>query len=68
MMKMPDYEQAEKCIAIRKRGKKSEHLSEEECRLCREMFQKFPEWYADTEERVFNETVPFGSHATFRRQ
>jgi len=60
----PVYSVAEKCIEYRKRAKRGEVLSYEESDFCRKMFKMFPDWYAETEKRVFNETVPFGSHAT----
>lgn len=53
---------AERCIEYRKRAKRGEHLTPEESRFCERMFKKFPKWYAATEKRVFNETVPFGSN------
>lgn len=53
---------AEKVIGYRKRAKRGEYLSPEESRLCRQMLKQFPEWYEETEKRVFNETVPFGSN------
>jgi len=59
--KKPCYEDAERCIAIRKRAKRGEQLSKQESHFCRTIFDAFPEWYAETEARVFNETVPFGS-------
>ena len=53
---------AEKVIGYRKRAKRGEHLTPEESQLCEQMFRQFPEWYKETEKRVFNETVPFGSN------
>ena len=61
--KTPDYSDAENCIAYRKRSKRGEHLTPNESQFCQRMFRLFPEWYAETEKRVFNETVPFGSTA-----
>ena len=60
--KVPDYADAEECIAYRKRSKRGEHLTPDESQFCQRMFRLFPEWYARTESRVFNETVPFGSN------
>jgi len=54
---------AEKCIEYRKRAKRGEHLTSDESKFCERMFKMFPAWYAETEKRVFNETVPFGSTA-----
>jgi len=54
---------AEACIAIRKRAKRGERLLPEESRFCEQMAKQFPDWYKETEKRVFNETVPFGSNS-----
>ena len=62
MKKIIPYDVAEKCIGYRKRAKRGDHLTLEESKFCQEMFRMFPEWYAETEKRVFNETVPFGSN------
>ena len=57
---------AEKVIGYRKRAKRGEYLSPEEHRLCQQMLRQFPEWYEETEKRVFNETVPFGSNVKMK--
>ncbi|GEM_PF-3255856 len=57
----PNYEDAERCIAIRKKGKTGQFYPREDHQFCVEMLHKYPDWYDKTEERVFNETVPFGS-------
>lgn len=64
----PSPEDSERCIAIRKRSKRGELSSPKEHAFCRKMFGKFPAWYEQTEERVFNETVPFGSQARYMEQ
>lgn len=61
-MKEPEANDISRCIDLRKRAKRGEHLSSEESRFCENMFKKFPDWYASTEKQVFNETVPFGSN------
>lgn len=66
-MKTPPYEDAERAIEIRKRSKQGHLSSPEDHAFCREMFRKYPKWYEKTEERVFNETVPFGSNVRYRR-
>ena len=64
-MKTPCHEEAERCIGYRKRAKRGYPLTAEECAVCRHMLETFPEWYEETEERVFNETVPFGSNVKY---
>ena len=61
--KKPEYEEAEACIAIRKRSKRGENFSEQDHQICAKMLAEYPEWYKFTEARVFNETAPFGSSA-----
>ena len=61
-MKMPLVNDAERCLELRKRGKRGQYLSPEDSKFCLKMFKQFPEWYSKTEARVFNETVPFGSN------
>jgi len=66
-MKTPKLADAERCIEIRKASKSGRGLTGIEDReFCRKMFLKYGAWYAATEERVFNETVPFGSSVTYR--
>lgn len=62
-IKQPPHADAERCIALRKRSKQGFENSPDDSAFCAEMFRKYPEWYGDTEDRVFNETVPFGSSA-----
>jgi hypothetical protein len=59
--KEPTFEDAERCISLRKRAKKGDELHRDDSAFCIKMYEKFPEWYSETEKRVFNETVPFGS-------
>lgn len=58
---------SENIIDLRKRSKRGERLSKEEHELCRVAWEKYPEWYKETEERVFNETVPFGSNVRYKK-
>jgi len=60
--KRPPYKDAERCIEIRKRSKAGRQVSEEESAFCAAMYQKYGAWYSETEKRVFNETLPFGSN------
>lgn len=64
-MKQPPQEDAERCMAIRKRSKRGEYSNPDDYRYCEKMFAKYPEWYRKTEARVFNETVPFGSNVKY---
>lgn len=64
--KVPPCDEAERCVALRKYSKSAGSLSSEDLEFCRKMWEKYPKWYAETEERVFNETVPFGSQARYR--
>ena len=61
-MNNPNTEDAYRCLELRKRSKRGEHLSHKEHSFCSKMFVKYPEWYQFTESQVFNETVPFGSN------
>lgn len=61
-MKIPSREDAARCLELRKRSKRGEHLNREEHRFCVKMFSEYRAWYAKTEAKVFNETVPFGSN------
>ena len=61
MVKMPTREDAEKCLAIRRRSKLGSHSLPTEHDFCMMMLKKYEEWYTKTEGRIFNETAPFGS-------
>ena len=63
--KQPSYEDAEKCIKLRKQSKQGFSFNLEDQLLCEKMYFKYPKWYSETDERVFNETVPYGSSATW---
>ena len=66
-MKEPNHDDAERCIAIRKRSKRGEYYPPEDHAFCQKMMEDYPEWYEATDERVFNETRPFGSNVKYRR-
>ena len=67
-IKKPQYEDAERCISLRKFSKTTGHLSQEDHEFCQKMWKMYPKWYATTEERVFNETVPFGSNVRYKNE
>lgn len=60
-MKTPSQVDQIYCIEIRKRSKRGERLSRDECDFIDKMYKQFPEWYISTNQQVFNETAPFGS-------
>ena len=60
-MKAPPYEEAQRCLEIRKRSKRYGDYVPENIKFCGKMLEKYPEWYQATEEEVFNDTVPAGS-------
>jgi len=63
-MKEPDSVERERCMTLRCRSKRGEHLSDEDYAFCTEMWKKYQEWYKATEVDVFNRTVPFGSNVS----
>ena len=65
--KKPSYEEAERCISLRKYSKSVGNLSKEDHDFCSKMYELYPKWYGETEERVFNETVPGGSNARYKK-
>ena len=67
-MKTPSVEDIERSVDIRKRSKRGEHVSPKDLRWNTKIFNRFPEWYNQTEGRVFNETVPFGSAARWKEK
>lgn len=67
-MKTPEYEIAEKCISLRKLSKQGISLSPAEHEFVLKMFKDYPKWYNETQERVFNETVPFGSDVRYKNK
>lgn len=62
-MKEPSAEEQRRCLDLRKRSKRGEHLAPEDMKFCTKMFKDYPEWYGQTEKTVFNEKVPFGSRS-----
>lgn len=65
--KKPSGEEAERCISLRKFSKTTGNLSKEDHNFCVKMYKLYPKWYEETEERVFNETVPFGSNVRYKK-
>ena len=61
-MKTPNADESKKCLQIRKRNKRGEHVSTEDIRFCEKMYNKYTDWYTTTEDGVFNDTVPVGSN------
>ncbi len=60
--KQPDPSDAKHCLDLRCQSKRGTRLHPDDITFCKRMFWEFPEWYAKTEARVFNMTVPFGSN------
>jgi hypothetical protein len=58
----PPYEDARRCLALRKRSRSGSQNSPEESAFCESMWRQYPNWYQRTETEVFNDTVPFGSY------
>lgn len=61
-MKRPTPEESARCLEIRCRSKRGDHVCEEDSAFCRSMWKRYPEWYGKTEAHVYNRTVPFGSN------
>jgi len=66
--KQPNPQDAERCIELRKQSKRGVRLHPGDQTFCKQMFQAYPAWYVNTEERVFNETAPFGSGARYGKR
>ena len=62
----PEKDDAKRCLEIRKRSKSGGITSCPEMKFCEEMNRKYPDWYTQTEEEVFNDTVPFGSFVRYK--
>lgn len=62
-MREPPSEDAQRCIRLRKGCKagKIERLHPDDARFIEKMFKNYPDWYAATERRVRDETLPFGA-------
>ena len=60
--KVPSPQDAERCIEIRKRSKRGEHISPEDHDFCTTMFKIYQKWYAQQSVRIFKETAPYGSY------
>ena len=67
-MKMPTRNDAERCLAIRRKGKRGEYLPKTDSDFSLRMFKKYPEWFSVTENRIFNETAPFGSERSLSEE
>lgn len=51
-MNKPSQEDGERCIALRVRSKRGEHLGVYDQRFVDRMWHEYPEWYAVTEARI----------------
>jgi hypothetical protein len=65
-MKTPNENESKRCLQIRKRNKRGEYIHPDDIRFCEKMFKDYPEWYKTTDEEVFNDTVPYGSHTRYK--
>jgi hypothetical protein len=65
-MKEPEPNDARRCLKIRKRSKREGDFSADDMHFCDKILAKYPEWYANTEEEVFNDTVPYGSSVKYK--
>lgn len=61
---VPSDSDAALCIEYRKQSKRGCRLHPDASAFCERMWREFPVWYAEQEDRVFNETVPFGSQVS----
>lgn len=60
---MSEEDAKAKCFSLRCQARRGSGLSTDDSKFVRAMFEAFPEWYAETERDVFNQTIPFGSNA-----
>jgi len=67
-MERPKDSDASRCIGLRKQSKRGIRLHSDDLAFCEQMFRAYPDWYINTEERVFNETVPFGSITHYKKR
>jgi hypothetical protein len=63
----PSVADAERCLRIRKESKRGAEYRSEDMAFCERMLKKYPDWYKATQQEVFDDTVPFGSDAKWRR-
>jgi len=61
-VKKPSPEDQARCIEIRCRAKRGEHLSKEDILWNEKIWRKYNEWYKSKERYIFKKTLPFGAN------
>ena len=59
--KKPDEKIARKVFSLRCKAKRGENISTPDLVFLSLMLDRFPEWYRSLNQKVFDETKPFGS-------
>jgi hypothetical protein len=57
----PSREDKDRSVAIRCASKQGRYVSKEDSEWNYDIYRMFPEWYASTENQIFQLTKPFGS-------
>lgn len=60
-MKQPSPEDAARCMELRCQGKRGIRLHPDDQKFVECMFRNYEDWYAATQQEVFERTRPFGS-------
>lgn len=60
-MKTPEYKDIERAMKLRRNSKQGYPVSFEEIEFCDKLRKKFPEWYQETQQEIFESTKPFGA-------
>ncbi len=56
----PSESDIERAIELRKRSKQGQRLHPDDEQFLWDLHDKYPKWYRDTGQRIFDETHPLG--------
>lgn len=59
--KEPDYDDQQKYIKLRVMGKQGQRLLPDEHKFIVDTYEKYPDWTASQQGRIFDESKPFGA-------
>jgi len=57
----PPLPDAERCLRLRIESKRGTEYRSEDMAFCERMLKKYPDWYRETQQEVFEKSKPFGA-------
>lgn len=57
----PSESEKQRAMKIRRATKQGQYVAPADMEFITYIYDRFPEWYSETEQQIFEETKPFGA-------